>query len=277
MAQAELPAVEVAVVEPESRRHSLDQHLQAEVWASSSRRKWILEQMGDAHPDNIGVDTGYRGENAGYFHFVTEVPRMLFRAHGSVLPFVAIETTIATFIGVLCTLAVKNDFFTYEAPGMAGHSTVGVFLSFLLVFRSQIAWNLYMGGIGALASMRTTITNLASISLAAIVHHCAVTGKPLPQEAHEMVRLLKLFFFIAIEHLRSIHGAGPWMWAQEIAYSFALPHEIAEFEEEYGRFQSVAAKRSVRRSGKSAVEFDAKWSAARPEPCASPMAMYMYP
>ena len=62
-----------------------------------------------------------------------------------------------------------------------------------------------------------------------------------------------------------------------VAYSFALPHEIAEFEEEYGRFQSDAAKRSVRRSGKSAVEFDAKWSAARPEPCASPMAMYMYP
>ena len=60
MAQAELPAVEVAVVDRASTRHSLDQHLQAEIWASSSRRKWILEQMGDAHPDNIGVDTGVR-------------------------------------------------------------------------------------------------------------------------------------------------------------------------------------------------------------------------
>ena len=40
------------------------------------------------------------------------------------------------------------------------------------------------------------------------------------------MRLLKLYYFLIVEHVRSSEGVKAWSFAQNVAYSFAKPEEI---------------------------------------------------
>jgi len=71
------------------------------------------------------------------------------------------------------------------------------------------------------------------------------TGELLPPEAAEVVRLLKLFYFLAAEHLRSSEGSTSWEWCQQIAFSFATDEEIHEFVREHGTFQDDDRRHDV--------------------------------
>ena len=46
------------------------------------------------------------------------------------------------------------------------------------------------------------------------------------QAAVEGVRLLKLYYFTIVEHVRSSEGVKAWTFAQNVAYSFANAEEI---------------------------------------------------
>lgn len=57
-------------------------------------------------------------------------------------------------------------------------------------------------------------------------------------ESEEGVRLLKLYYYSVVEHVRSTDGLEAWQFSQKIAYSFATPAEVTLFKSEFGPPQS---------------------------------------
>lgn len=115
---------------------------------------------------------------------------------------------------------------------------------------------MYLSGYSACVQLHTTSLNLARLTIGPMLAKSIQTGELLPPEAAEIVRLLKLFFFLAAEHLRSSDGSASWEWCQHIAYSFATDEEIEELVREHGIFQSGDNRRDV--LGTSAAERNKK-------------------
>ena len=221
--------------------HSLDMR------KSKAQKEYETRIMGDAKPGYIDVDVGYSQERASIFSFFHMFPQIICRYHGSVIPTIVIEIVSCTTLGAVASVYWKDS----DDLSPIGHQLVGVLLSFLVVFRSQIAWNMYLSGYQTLTTLRTHIISIANVTMAPMLARCrgnpakGVQPTPLPEEAHELVRMLKLFYFLCCEHLRSTEGSGPWQWSQTIAYSYALPREIKEFDAEYGTFQDHEQRTDV--------------------------------
>ena len=132
---------------------------------------------------------------------------------------------------------------------------IGVLLAFLVVFRSQIAWGMYMEGRNAVGRVVAMSRCLALELLASLAHACVEegisekqslgvsrSGRPrvvvrrggvtLPELSRsartkksdielavlalECVRLLKLHYWTQIEHVRSGDGEEAWTAAAEM-------------------------------------------------------------
>jgi hypothetical protein len=63
--------------------------------------------------------------------------------------------------------------------------------------------------------------------------------------AHEIVRMLKLFYFCLVEHLRSTEGTPAWALAHDKAQEYATPFERDELLSEFGPAQPNAVRRPV--------------------------------
>uniref|UniRef100_A0A7S4HSC6 Uncharacterized protein n=1 Tax=Prymnesium polylepis TaxID=72548 RepID=A0A7S4HSC6_9EUKA len=176
----------------------------------------------------IDRDSGYRGERASAFSFCFQFPDIICKLKGSVFPNILVEISIATIRGATNAQWRQESDTTHQV----GHQIAGTLLSFLVVFRSQIAWNMYHSGYTAFNTLRSISVNLSNATLTSLIARCAESGEPLPPEAYEVSRLLKLFFFLVVEHVRSSEGEGAWIWVQYVAYSFAHPHEIVELQAE---------------------------------------------
>jgi hypothetical protein len=61
----------------------------------------------------------------------------------------------------------------------------------------------------------------------------------------EVVRLLKLYFFCVIEHIRSSEGGQAWEDTNKMVNTFATHEEEVEFLMEFGRAQPGRGKRQV--------------------------------
>lgn len=172
------------------------------------------------------------------------------------LPQCWLEIVICTALGVVARVFCVDDndpSASWDAYSPVGHQLVGVLLAFLTVFRSQIAWSMYLQGYGCVTSLGSTCLNLSNITTSAMVAKCQSNGgEPLPREAHDMIRLLKLYYFLCIEHLRSSEGTEAWGWAQFVAYSFALPREILLFQAEFGEIQYHDSRKNTMRVSMSA-------------------------
>ena len=184
---------------------------------------------------------------------------------------------MAGICSVIAVLLNKHIYSEPEAIDVVGHKIFGVVLSFLIVFRSQIAWGMYTEGRGQVGSIIHSTRDLAlqvvsalcasQVSLSQQVGNVRrnrqtprLSGPSSPagdpnefQEdnlivAHEVVRMLKLFYFCTVEHLRSSEGEDVWRTAHEKAMHYATPAEIAEFEEEYGGVQPGGSKFPVQRT-----------------------------
>lgn len=55
-------------------------------------------------------------------------------------------------------------------------------------------------------NMRGSVLAFARVAISPMVAKCAMTGELLPSEAAEICRMLKLFYFLTVEHLRSTEG-----------------------------------------------------------------------
>ena len=109
---------------------------------------------------------------------------------------------------------------------------------------------MYLSGYTACMSLRGSSMNLARCTIGPMLIKSIQTGELLPAEAAELVRLIKLFYFLATEHMRSSEGTESWEWCQHIAYAFATEEEIAELVREHGVVQPDDERRDV--LGKSA-------------------------
>ena len=66
--------------------------------------------------------------------------------------------------------------------------------------------------------------------------------------AHEIIRMLKLFYFCVVEHLRSSEGTPTWKFAHDKMRSFATRNEWRELLLEFGKVQPNAQRQDVKRT-----------------------------
>ena len=142
---------------------------------------------------HLGYLSGYT-ESASFWSFFTQWSEVLLRLDGSSLPRCVIEIFIATTLGLLaavftdprlewtprvdCSDVQRQKYgadmcddglpllheFTKESSS-TGHALLGGLLGFLTVFRSQIAWTMYLNGYTACIQLRTASMNLARCTI----------------------------------------------------------------------------------------------------------------
>ena len=210
--------------------------------ASISGRLSELNPIPDHQtPRMVEKSVAYTGERRSSLSFFYQFPRIILRWHGSVLPYILIELSFAIGLGFVATYVAAD-----EDIDPAGHGLVGTLLAFLVVFRSQMAWGQYTEG-------RAHIGNLASCSRALAVDALGPLGlaaaeageAELPREAHELSRLLKLFYYTCIEHLRSSSGEVAWDYVQRVALSYSTPREAEWLRSEFGPAQPMGQRQKV--------------------------------
>ena len=131
----------------------------------------------------------YVGEKASMFSFFTNFYTIILRKRGSALPKIMIEIILATGLGVVAYLLTedgicgkhgavkcKGFFLPPSTSREKGHAMIGVLLAFLVVFRSQIAWGMYMEGRNAVGRVVAMSRCLALELLASLAHACVEEG-----------------------------------------------------------------------------------------------------
>ena len=128
----------------------------------------------------------YVGEKASMFSFFTNFYTIILRKRGSALPKIMIEIFLATCLGVVAYLLTedglcdakkcKGFFLPPSTSREKGHAMIGVLLAFLVVFRSQIAWGMYMEGRNAVGKVVAMSRCLALELLASLAHACVEEG-----------------------------------------------------------------------------------------------------
>lgn len=179
----------------------------------------------------FGYHLGYREKSHLLSFCTTVIPHILLRMDGSVLPRIALEVVSATAVAVAAVLYERElDDQQWDSKG---HQIVGTLLAFLTVFRTSFAWSMYQAGFSGVSALRNHAGNLLSVALGPMLAECARASPgpaALPDEAYDLCRLLKLFSFLTISHLRASDGDESREWCRQIAYSFATDAEISELE-----------------------------------------------
>ena len=220
-----------------------------------------------SRPKKVEVDSSYLGDPPSPLSFFYQFREVIFRTRGSVLPNVLIEVILSIGLAVVALVWMPDENFQH-----IGHQLVGVLLAFLIVFRSSNALSLYNEGrmhIGeVVASGRIVAVHMIEdVALALDGSSDTVDAGDGSSvfDAEEGVRLLKLFYYTLVEHVRSTDGCDDgrpcllspppnrpslthahffrryetWLFAQRIAYSFATPAEVEIFNAEFGPPQHV--------------------------------------
>ena len=208
---------------------------------ASTERIW-LARLGFAQSHKFEKNTTYNGERPSALSFFTQFPEVIFRWNGSVLPNVAFEILLA--IGVSITALYS---FPEEAWSPVGHQIVGVLLAFLVVFRSNSAISQYTEGRTHTEALLAASRIIASETMTTLVVYAneskrASNGQEALEasfeeavrEAFEILRLLKLFYFSVVEHVRSTEGKEPWAFAQDVMSYYATPTEVQTLRAEFG-------------------------------------------
>lgn len=184
-------------------------------------------------PKMVEKTVQYSGEYRSHLSFFFQFRNIIMRWHGSVIPFILPELAITIACSVIAT-----SFCSDEDVDPSGHMVVGTLLAFLVVFRSQMAWGQYTEGRAHVGAIVSRSRALALEVLGGLSTACAAEAATvLPEEASECCRLLKMFYYLCVEHLRSTDGHGAWEYAQRIAHSFGTPREVRRLLAEYGRAQ----------------------------------------
>jgi len=188
---------------------------------------WETARFGGHRPKKVEHDSSYAGERPGLFSFFWQFPSIICRLRGSVLQFVLIEVAISIGLSVVALRLLPD-----EQIDVVGHQLVGTLLAFLVVFRSNIAWNMYFEGRAHVGELITSARVLAVMIIEDVVLGQGRSGNEF--EVEEGMRLLKLFYYTIVEHVRSDGGFEVWSFAHRVAYSFATPAEVELLLAEFG-------------------------------------------
>ena len=187
------------------------------------------------------VAADFDGDRPSFFSLFTSFTNVIFRLRGSVLPYVALETSLAVALSAVALACTPDEEYSH-----LGHQFMGMLLSFLTVFRTQTAYRMRAAGGEHFDGLVHAARSFATEALGGLVVAAAANGeRTLPTEGAEAVRLLKLFYFCAVEHIRSDDGPAAWDYAHHIAHAHATPHERATFVREFGRVQTDGERRFV--------------------------------
>ena len=185
----------------------------------------------------------YTGEDAGMCSFFYSLPQIICKCRGSIIPNVLIEVAIAGCCGVVAVLLHKA--YDYDNIGMIGHQISGVALAFLTVFRTQSSWSQYYEGRGHLGAVISSTRYLA-IDIIGTLSFSAIEEGMFEDDTNDVqvsdidfmmldfVRLLKLFYYVVVEHVRSTDGHFAWTAANAMVLRLATASERAEFQIEFG-------------------------------------------
>ena len=150
---------------------------------------WEAAAFGRHKPAKVERDLGYRGDRPSFFSYFTQFPNIIFMIKGSVLQYVLIELGISVGLSLVALHVVPDEEFE-----PIGHQLVGVLLAFLVVFRSQIAWNMFLEGRGHIGSLIASARVIAIQMVEDLAFGLSTNVKGAAFEAEEGVRLLKLFY-----------------------------------------------------------------------------------
>ncbi len=183
-----------------------------------------------ATTEAIEQENQYRGTSATWDAFFLQFGEVIFRTYGSVLPNIIPELVLAFGVGWVAY------FFASDANlSSNGHQLFGFLLGFLIVFRTQAGFNLYLEGLQHLGAVVS-----ATHTLAAEVLACAAArvedDKPLyhAEMLDDTLRHMKLLFYSVAEHVRSNDAMADWEGARKMVEKHASEEELAELREEFG-------------------------------------------
>ena len=169
--------------------------------AAATFNTWEMAIRGDVRPKMVPESRQtYAGERPSMLSFFFQFPEIIFRWRGSVIPYVLIEIFLAVGLSFLALYACPDEKFS-----PVGHQLVGVLLAFLVVFRSQISWGMYMEGRNHVGALFATSRVLAIQMMEDFASAGGSTSENADfaskiRDAEDSLRLLKLYFYLVVEH-----------------------------------------------------------------------------
>ena len=109
-------------------------------WPTGPLETIGLGHWNDHRPRRVEKDVSYRGEHVSTWSFFYSFREIICRRHGSIIPDVWLQITIATLLGVFACAMVEypQHFPAWLVPTRSvnplGHQIIGVMLAFLVVF-----------------------------------------------------------------------------------------------------------------------------------------------
>ena len=197
--------------------------------------------MGLPEAEAVEREHTYKGGGVSWDSFFRQFPEVIFRTYGSVLPNIVVELILAFAVGWLAYF-VAGDL----EVSSSGHQLFGFLLGFLIVFRTQAGFNLYVEGIGCLGNVVGSLHTLAAEVLSSAASRVNDDEPLLHAEVlDDTVRHMKLFYYSVVEHLRSNDSFVDWEGARRMVEKHASEAELAEMREEFGQPTNGRTKHKV--------------------------------
>jgi len=223
-----------------------------------------VEVAGHLLPVAMENMMSYHGEKRKGWHFFVQFKQLLFNWNGSVLQYMLVEVVITIALSVLAYLIYHRPellaFMRPEPLDPTGHTILGALLGFLLVFRTQQSYNFFLEG-HVLINDLTSLLRALAIDVLGAIPSKGLT--PLEDQlVLDLVRHLKLFYFVVVEHVRSRTPKMDWAAAHAMIIKLASASELEECELEFGL---PKARREVH-----PVPHDVSFKGTLPHPATAP-------
>lgn len=138
--------------------------------------------------------------------FVTNTPRVIFHYRGSIIPHLLPQIVITVTLSII---ALHYDIgeFGLDKSMMQGYSMVGFLLSFLLVFKTQTAYNQFWT---AISHVESCMNLSRCLGMSVCTRFNWEKSEMVPRYARRIIRLIALHWFVIIEYFgRSGPGTLP--------------------------------------------------------------------
>lgn len=128
--------------------------------------------------------------------FVTNTPRVIFHYRGSIIPHLLPQILIAIALSFLA-LHVEIGELGLDKSMMQGYSIIGFLLSFLLVFKTQTAYNQFWT---ALSHVESCMNLSRCLGMSVCTRFNWEKTEMIPRYARRIIRLIALHWFVVIEY-----------------------------------------------------------------------------
>jgi len=141
------------------------------------------------------------GHEGSYSSFITITPRVLFWRTGSVLPFLLPQLVLTAAVSIFAVYLEESGHLTdFDVDGIArGYNVLGVLTSFLLVFKTQSAYNQFWTATGHVDGL---LQASRKIAMSAVTMFKETDTLDTAQESRRLVRLVALFYFVCVEYFQ---------------------------------------------------------------------------